>query len=114
MATISVTESQPSQNIVKLAWMNIATGDTITSFSPSWKYPVAGCVQFTGTFGGAQVTLEGSNDGTNYVTLKDLTGSNIQATSAGLVEFTTSALHIRPKVTGGTGDSVNVTVVMRG
>jgi hypothetical protein len=66
----------------------------------------------SGTFGGATVTLHGSNDGTNFVLLKD-------AASAALSVATTGAGHViptgfrfyKPVVTGGTADSLAITLV---
>lgn len=113
MATVAPAESIPSQGIVKVEWSGMATGDTITAFQPKWAHPVSGSIQFSGTFGGATVTLEGSNDGTNYATLKDMVGAPISMTSAGIVEFTSTVQHVRPAISGGTGDSVTATVVMR-
>jgi P pilus assembly chaperone PapD len=71
-------------------------------------------VQVTGTFGGATIALQVSNDGTNYATLKDGTGTTITFTSAGMAEFSTAALYIKPSSSGGTADDVTVTVVLRG
>jgi P pilus assembly chaperone PapD len=71
-------------------------------------------VQITGTFGGATIALQVSNDGTNYVTLKDGSGSDISLTSAGMREFSTAALYLKPTSSGGTADNVTVTVVLRG
>jgi hypothetical protein len=71
-------------------------------------------VQVTGTFGGATITLQVSNDGTNYVTLKDSTGTDISLTAAGMREFSTAALYLKPTSTDGTDDNVTVTVVLRG
>lgn len=88
-------------------------GDTINADLPARGEPV-GSVQVTGTFGGATVTMTGSNDGTNYVTLKDVNGNDVSFTAAGLVGFDGLTLYVKPAITGGTADSVTVTVVYRG
>lgn len=67
-------------------------------------------VQFGGTFGGATVVLQGSNDGVTYYTLKDLQGNDISVTAAGYAEFSSGAAFIKPSLSGGAGDSVNITV----
>lgn len=81
---------------------------------PSAQAPLAGAVQVFGTFGSATITLEGSIDGTNYVTLKDMTGSDVSLTAAGLVEFSTSVRYLRPKSAGGSSDDVDVYLILRG
>lgn len=113
MATVSFTTDQYVTS-AQIAWADIATGDTIVAYEISGQAGLAGAVQFAGTFGGATVTLQGSNDGTNYVTLTDPTGSDISVTSAGLIEFSTACRYIKPGTSGGTGDAVDVTVVLRG
>jgi hypothetical protein len=75
---------------------------------------VAVAVQFGGTFGGATVGLQASNDGVTYFNLKDLGNIAISATANAMFEFTTSAMFLRPVVTGGTADAIDVTVVLRG
>lgn len=71
-------------------------------------------MQVVGTFGGADVEIEVSNDGTNWVTAEDMIGSEISFQTMGYAEMSLSAAYIRPKVTGGTGDSVTVIMVLRG
>lgn len=97
---------------VVAAWEPLAAGDTGSAFGPSADTAVISCVQMTGTFGGT-VTLEGSNDGSNWAPLKNMQGDDIAMTGAGLVDFTTAARFIRPNA--GTGvTSVTVTLVARG
>lgn len=56
-------------------------------------------VQVIGTFNGATVTFQGSNDGTNWFTLKDPGGSNLAFTAAGGGQvFIATARYIRPLV----------------
>lgn len=61
-------------------------------------------IQFTGTFGaGGTVSLEGSNDGTNYEILQDIEGAAITLTSAGIRSVLELTRYIRPHVTAGDG-----------
>lgn len=61
-------------------------------------------VQVTGTFGaGGSVTLQGSNDGTNWETLSDPLGTALTFTAAGLKAVLENPLYIRPIVTAGDG-----------
>jgi hypothetical protein len=74
-----------------------------------------GAVQISGSFGTAPtVTLQGSNDGTNWYTLKNVHGTDISVTAAALHEFNSSALYIKPGFTGGSGYTINITCVIRG
>ncbi len=111
MATITPTRSSPARNIEKVVWASQATGDTATGIQPNGI--VRGSVQFTGTFGGATAVLQGSNDGTNWATLKDRTGTAISATAAGMFDIETGALQIRPSTSGGTADSITTTFIQR-
>lgn len=113
MAVLSVNSAIPG--VVRLIWTDLNTADnggprhTVLD-----QNGLAGCVQVTGTFGSGTFVLQGSNDGTNWVTLKDRGGSNISLTAAGMAEFVTASAYIRPFTSGGTADNLTVTVVLRG
>lgn len=111
MATITPTVTYDAGNYRQVKWETIADGDTITAFQVPTTEGAIGSVQMTGTFGAA-VTLAGSNDGTNFVTLKDISGSDISLTAAGVVDFRTAVLYIKPVEAGVT--DVDVTVTLRG
>lgn len=96
------------------SWTSLSTGDTATKLQPSANTASVATVQVFGTFGGATVTLEGSNDGTNYVAMRDVDGADISFTAAGYAEFSTAFRYIRPASTGGTGDNVDVYICLRG
>jgi len=72
-------------------------------------------VQVEGTFGaGGTVVIEGSNDGTNWHTLKDPFSVAISFTATGLAQVTEISRYVRPRVSGGDGTtSVTITIVMR-
>lgn len=100
--------------VPRVTWADIVTGDTITAFPIDAQAAVAGAVQFAGTFGGATIGLQASNDGTTFFDIKDLGGTVISATAAALFEFTTAAMYIRPVISGGAANAVDVIVVLRG
>ena len=114
MATIIPTTVEQQIRAAAYRWTNYSTADTATPVKIQNMQGLAGSVQVTGTFGGATIALQVSNDGTNYVTLKDSTGTDITFTAAGMREFSTAALFIKPTSSGGTSDDVTVTVVLRG
>ena len=113
MATITPVRSSEGANIEKVFWETLTTADTATAVIPQGVTGVVGSVQVTGTFGSGTCVLQGSNDGTNYVTLKDTAGNDISLTAAGMVDFSTAALYIRPSTSGGTADDLDVTVILR-
>lgn len=72
-------------------------------------------VQFSGTFGGATVSLQGSNDGLNWHTLTDPLGTPIAKQSGALVAVTEMTRYVRPLVTGGdVGTAITVTLFLLG
>lgn len=68
-------------------------------------------IQFAGTFASATVVLEGSNDGTNYVTLLDDSATAISKTANALVNVQTRARYIRAKSSGGSGAAIIATLL---
>lgn len=115
MATItpavSITSGVPS-----VTWTGITTTtDTPSALTVTDQAGLAMAVQFGGTFnGGTTAVLQGSNDGSTYFTLKDILGNSVSATAAALFEVSTSVRYIKPSVSSGSADNVNVIVVMRG
>lgn len=117
MATVNPEFSSvqaQAQTITRTVWSGIVTGDTIVSLGVPGQAAVAGCVQFGGTFGGATVKLQVSNDNVTFFDMKDLSGTTISGTSASFFEFTSAGVYFKPVVTGGSGNSINVTMVLRG
>jgi len=114
MATIIPTTVEEQVRAAAYRWTDYSTADTATPIKVQNMQGLAGSVQATGTFGSATVAIQVSNDGTNYVTLKDGFGAPITFTAAGMTEFSTAALYLKPTSTGGTADNVTVTVVLRG
>lgn len=115
MAVVNFTRSEPSASVAKIVtWTAIANGDTATPFLPVELDTAIASVQVYGTFGGATLTLQQSNDGTNWFTAKTPTGDNVSATAGGMFEVSLSGLYIRPSISGGSSSSINVILVARG
>ncbi len=72
-------------------------------------------VQVVGTFGvGGTVLIEGSNDGTNFSTLKDHLGVALSITTSGILSVDQIVRYLRPRVTAGDGTtSLTITVLSR-
>lgn len=70
-------------------------------------------VQVAGTFGGSTVVIEGSNDLSAYGTLTDPQGNALNIT-APMVEMVSEVTRmIRPRVQGGSGVNVTVSLLAR-
>lgn len=69
-------------------------------------------VQVSGTFGtGGSVSIEGSNDGTNYFVLSNPQGTALTLTAAGIKQVLELPRYLRPRVTAGDG-TTNLTVTV--
>jgi len=81
--------------------------------SLDYRFNVSGFMQATGTFGGATVKLQASNDGTVWTDLVDTNQDTpVELTAEGGMSFYTAARYIRPIATGGTSDDIDVTVLV--
>lgn len=115
MATVSHKSNHIEKGVLKTVWTPLLQGDTGTPENLD-RYPMHS-VQIGGTFGGATVVVEGSDDGVTYATL---TGENpaggsdtlVSATSATRFDVQNVVPHfIRPRISGGDGTtSVTVTI----
>ena len=114
MATITPTMTPTTEGIPRIIWEGAATGDTINAYAMTQQYGLAASIQIVGTFGGATVALEVSNDGTNWAAASDVQGDAVSATAAAYHELSVSAAYVRPTVTGGTGDDIDIIMVLRG
>lgn len=68
----------------------------------------------TGTWGGATLILEGSNDGTNFVPLKDANGTAISLTADGTFHLLGTPRFVRPRLSVvGAGATITATLLCR-
>ncbi len=109
MTLAMTTGKSHARRIATWTGETTAANASVPRYAPLTSLATAS-VQVGGTFGSATVVLQGSNDGVTYATLKDLQGNNLSFTSAGYAEFSSGAAFIKPSISGGTGDSINVTV----
>lgn len=92
-------------------WAPLVQGDT--------ALPVTGAerpnrsVQASGTWNGATLTLQGSNDGTTYFVLTDTAGTpgNLSFTADGLKQVRENTAFTKPVLSGG-GGSTSLKVVL--
>jgi len=116
MATVSpvISTTGSPNGVPRIVWLGIVTGDTVNSLKVLQPRGFVASVQISGTFGGATVTLQHSNDGTTWVTAKDVRGNDVTATSAAIFEVSLSSAYIRPSLASGTSNAVDVIAVGRG
>ena len=108
MAITITTESLGSGDIQIIKFAGAATGDSSAPFDFTQWGDV--CVQVLGTFGGASLAVEGSNDGgTTWATLNNAQGTAATFSAAAIKQIVERPRSIRVSVTGGAG--VNLTAV---
>lgn len=112
MATINSTADRNSVNgAILLTWPALGNADD----GAPYALPFAAITTFqaSGTFGGATVKLQGSNDGTNWFDLTKAGGTSaLSVTAAGGGSANENPAYIRPVSSGGTGTAVNVVVAI--
>jgi hypothetical protein len=117
MATVAPTLTRLQtfgDNATVVAWTPLTTtnADGGPFAMPGWADR---SVQIGGTFGvGGTVVIEGSIDGTNYITLTDPQGNGISKTAAAIEAISELVRFLRPRVTAGDGTtSITVTMIAR-
>lgn len=113
MATISPALTTVD-GIPRITWTGVSTADTMTAWKFTSGKRTYGAYQTSGTFGGATVKPQVSVDGTTFFDMKDISGTAMTGTAAGLFDFATSANYIKPASSGGTADNVDVVIVLKG
>lgn len=105
----SLVPQKWGNNVAVYTWTGLATSDSGLPINGPGFTDVS--VQFGGSFGGATVVIEGSNDGTNYITLVDPFNTALSFTAAAFAQVLPIALWMRPRVTGGAAVAINVIAV---
>lgn len=113
MATLALTSADRNSvnGAIILSWNALGNADD----GAAYALPFAADLTFqaAGTFGGATVKLQGSNDGTNWFDLTKRGGTSaLSVTAAGGGSANENPAYIRPITSGGTGTSVNVTIAI--
>ncbi len=102
MAIIASTTSSTKTSVAFIAkWEGLAAGDD-GALVMGAQYTDKS-VQVVGTFGGATLTFQGSNNGTDWSPLTDPQGNALNFATAKIELVSEATLYIRPIVTGGDG-----------
>ena len=112
MATIVptvLTVGYGNSAVQTVQWTPVTEADTCRAV----QYPEFSdkSIQVAGTFGGASVALNGSNDGSNFAALRDPSSTTIAITTAGIKAVLENTLQVQPAATGGTGQSLTITIL---
>ena len=112
MATIALTSADRNSvnGAIILSWA-LAGADDGAPYSLPFSADLT--FQVTGTFGGATVKLQGSNNGTDWFDLTKKGGTSAASvTAAGGFTVNENPAFIRPSTSGGTGTDVDVIVAL--
>lgn len=114
MATITptITDISNDGSVQKVVWANLTNTDTVGAVARMAEWADRS-IQVAGTFGGATIVIEGSNDETNYSTLNNAQGTALSFTAAGLKQIVEVPAVLRPSLSGGTGSTLTVTMICR-
>jgi hypothetical protein len=109
----SLASTRSNQGVAVASW-GPTTLDADTFSAIECASSTGRSVQVTGTFNGATITMTGSNDGTNYVALKDQAGNSVAFTAAGFKSIFDAARYIKPALSSaGASTSLTATVLVR-
>lgn len=116
MATVNATSAAGADDgsVMVVTWTPLTTTNQ-TGSALQLPRNADKTVTITGTWGvGGSVTLQGSNDGTTWLSLTDPQGNAITKTADGIEAITENPLYIRPNCTAGDGTtSIKVIVAAR-
>ncbi len=111
--TINANHPPGDGSVITYSWTMVTSGDTGAPMPfAQWSDR---SVQLNGTWGGSggTITLEVSNDGTNYETANDAQTNPISKTANAFEQIVEGSLWIRPRVSVADVTSVVVTLMAR-
>jgi hypothetical protein len=103
MANITPARTNPLSiaTVDNYTWETITTSNT-TGLPIVIPHAADKTVHVTGTFGAAAtILIEGSNDGTNYITQTDSLGNNLSFTAAGMEVLLMNPTYLRARLSSG-------------
>lgn len=120
MSTITLASQFDTTNLKEMVlWETVTCGDTGSAYEvPDWATSLT--VQVLGTWGddaspidASTLTMQGSNDGTNWATLHADDGNDIALTAAGMEIIAELPRYIRPSHDKASGGDVDVWLFAR-
>lgn len=111
MATIVGSQIVTSDHQFTASW---ALGNADTGVATDMHRWADRTVHVVGTFGGATVTIQGSNDNVNWLTLNDNAGAALTFTVTGMKLILENPLYVRAITSGGAGTALTVIIAGAG
>ena len=120
MSVITLASQFDSKNLKEMVlWETVTCGDTGSAYEvPDWATSLT--VQVHGTFtddaspaNTATLTMQGSNDNTNWTTLHADDGNDITFTAAGMEIIAELPRYVRPSLNQTSGGDVDVYLFAR-
>lgn len=114
MALVKPTVNVLSTTMAVVQWSGCNNGDTCDQ-APSFlsEYSDRSFQTQSASYGATAVTPQGSNDGTNFIGLRNPAGSAISLTANDLVTILEPTAYIKPVLTGGTGTGITISIFCR-
>ena len=114
MATVNPTIRFIGNDTVVFTWVLTNVDNDGAPVGPNHADYADRAVQMFGTFGGAAVAIQGSNDdGTTWFTVDDPQGVDLSLSAAGGKAVSEITERMRPLLTGGAASSVTVAMTCR-
>jgi len=110
MATVH-TENVDNDKMKSETW---TLGNADTGASALMRRWADRTVHVLGTFAGATITIQGSNDNTNWLTLNDSLGSPLTFTATGMKLILENPIWVRAISSGGAGTAATVIIAGAG
>lgn len=111
MAEIAYTTSRKNFGRLVVTWTDVTESDTAQTFTFN-ELPQDISLHTSGTFGGATVVYKVANDSGAGVNGTDLGGTAISVTAEDLSPLRERPISIKPTMSGGTSQTVDVTMVV--
>ncbi|MBL4795781.1 MAG: hypothetical protein JKY50_00045 [Oleispira sp.] len=111
MAVISYTTERTTPNRIVVTWSSVTESDTAQTFELR-ELPQDISVHVSGTFGSSTTVLKVANDGGSGLDATDLGGTAVALTAEGITSLRERPLTIKPTMSGGTSQSLDVNMVV--
>lgn len=114
MADIVPVVNVPVSGVKTVTWDSVTESDTPLEILLAGTSTLSGNFSVSGTFGGATVKFQGSNDKLNWFDFEDSSGTVISFTASAAVDFASGMVYFRPVISGGTSQDLKIVGSFRG
>lgn len=106
----TLTQVVNNTGVAIVTWANLGDAETGGAANTDGRSDYT--ITASGTFAAATVTMEGSNDNTNWFPMTDFLGAAMTFAVAGMKTVGTSPFYVRARTSGGAGS--DLTVILAG